>query len=59
MNGFNTDHPILDACQLLRDLILFCLSISIYSQSAMLGAFAALSSQVDYGERKKNQRLLY
>ncbi|CAF2641792.1 unnamed protein product [Rotaria sp. Silwood2] len=38
--------------QLIRDLILYRLPTSVHSQSRMLGAFAARSSQVDYGERK-------
>jgi hypothetical protein len=39
--------------QLIRDLILFRLPTSLHSQSTMLGAFGARSSQIDYGERKK------
>ncbi|CAF4059086.1 unnamed protein product, partial [Rotaria sordida] len=36
----------------MRDLILYHIPTSGHSQSTMLGAFAARSSQIDYGERK-------
>ena len=39
--------------QLIRDLILFQLPTSVHSQLTMVGAFAARSSQVDYGEGRQ------
>jgi hypothetical protein len=49
----NNVHFMNYRAQFIRDLILFRLPTSVHSQSTMLGAFAARSSQVDYGERKQ------
>jgi hypothetical protein len=49
----NNIHFMHKEAQLIRDLILFRLPTSVHSQCTMLGAFAARSSQVDYGERNK------
>jgi hypothetical protein len=49
----NNVHFMNFTAQLIRDLILFRLPTSVHSQSTMMGAFAARSSQVDYGERKQ------
>ncbi|CAF3338888.1 unnamed protein product [Rotaria socialis] len=48
----NNVHFMKWRAQLLRDLILYRLPTSVHSQSTILGASAAPSSQVDYGERK-------
>ena len=49
----NNVHFVNFQAQSIRDLILFQLPPSVHSQSTMMGAFAARSSQVDYGERKQ------
>jgi hypothetical protein len=49
----NNVHFMNFIAQLISDLILFRLPTSVHSQSTMMGAFAARSSQVDYGERKQ------